>query len=108
MDTLLKAIADPRRRDIIRLTWSRELAAAEIAEYFPDVTRSAVSQHISVLRKTGVLHERREGTRRLYVVNHGEIAKLRAFLDGFWNDSLERLRDLAEVSEQQKRKERHD
>lgn len=103
MDTLLKAIAEPKRRDIIRLVWSRELAAAEIAEYFPDVTRSAISQHLTVLRKNGVIHERREGTRRLYSVNRGEIIKLRAFLDSFWSDSLERLRDIAEVSELQKR-----
>jgi DNA-binding transcriptional ArsR family regulator len=103
VDTLLKAIAEPKRRDIIRLVWSRELAAAEIAEYFPDVTRSAISQHLTVLRKNGVIHERREGTRRLYSVNRGEIIKLRAFLDSFWSDSLERLRDIAEVSELQKR-----
>ena len=103
MDTLLKAIAEPKRRDIIRLVWARELAAAEIAEYFPDVTRSAISQHLTVLRKNGVIHERREGTRRLYSVNRGEIIKLRAFLDSFWSDSLERLRDLAQVSELQKR-----
>jgi DNA-binding transcriptional ArsR family regulator len=103
VDTLLKAIAEPKRRDIIRLVWARELAAAEIAEYFPDVTRSAISQHLTVLRKNGVIHERREGTRRLYSVNRGEIIKLRAFLDSFWSDSLERLRDLAQVSELQKR-----
>jgi|ERR1017187_1463998 DNA-binding transcriptional ArsR family regulator len=102
MDTLLKAIAEPKRRDIIRLIWSRELPAAEIAEYFPDVTRSAISQHLSVLKKNGVIHERREGTRRLYSVNRSEIVKLRAFLDSFWSDSLERLRDLAEQSPQQK------
>src|ERR1019366_10447164 len=99
MDPLLKAIAEPKRRDIIRLVWARELAAAEIAEYFPDVTRSAISQHLTVLRKNGVIHERREGTRRLYSVNRGEIIKLRAFLDSFWSDSLERLRDLAEATE---------
>jgi DNA-binding transcriptional ArsR family regulator len=95
MDALLRAIADSRRRDIIRLTWARELAAAEIADYFPDVTRSAISQHLTVLRHTGLLHERREGTRRLYSVNRGEIVKLRAFLDSFWSDSLEQLRDFS-------------
>lgn len=94
----MKAIAEPKRRDIIRLIWARELPAAEIAEYFPDVTRSAISQHLSVLKKNGVIHERREGTRRLYCVNRSEIAKLRAFLDSFWSDSLERLRDISEQS----------
>jgi DNA-binding transcriptional ArsR family regulator len=101
VDTLLRAIAEPKRRDIIRLVWARELAAAEIAEYFPEVTRSAISQHLTVLRTNGVLHERREGTRRLYSVNRSEIIKLRAFLDSFWSDSLERLRDVAESDQQQ-------
>jgi DNA-binding transcriptional ArsR family regulator len=102
MDTVLRAIADPKRRDIIRLVWARELAAAEIADYFPDVTRSAISQHLSVLKRNGILQERREGTRRLYIVNRGEIVKLRAFLDSFWSDSLERLRDLAEATQRNK------
>ncbi len=96
MDALLRAIAESKRRDIIRLTWARELAAAEIADYFPDVTRSAISQHLSVLKASGILHERREGTRRLYRVNRGEIVKLRAFLESFWSDSLERFHDLDE------------
>lgn len=96
VDELLKAIAETKRRDIIRLVWARELPAAEIAEYFPDVTRSAISQHLGVLKSNGIVHERREGTRRLYSVNRGEIVKLRAFLDSFWSDGLERLRDLGE------------
>src|ERR1019366_10495775 len=102
MDPLLKAIAEPKRRDIIRLIWSRELPAAEIAEYFPDVTRSAISQHLGVLKKNGIIHERREGTRRLYCVNRSEVVKLRAFLDSFWSGSLERLRDLPEDTQRTK------
>jgi DNA-binding transcriptional ArsR family regulator len=102
VDTVLKAIADSKRRDIIRLVWARELGAAEIADYFPDVTRSAISQHLSVLKRNGILQERREGTRRFYCVNRGEIVKLRAFLDSFWSDSLERLRDLSEATQQTK------
>lgn len=90
-------MADAKRRDIIRLVWARELRAAEIADYFPDVTRSAISQHLSVLKATGVLHERREGTSRLYSVNRGEIVKLRAFVDSFWSDGLERMRDLTRL-----------
>ncbi len=99
MDALLRAIAESKRRDIIRLTWARELAAAEIADYFPDVTRSAISQHLSVLKGSGILHERRDGTRRLYRVNRGEIVKLRAFLESFWTDGLERFHDLDKTIE---------
>lgn len=79
--------------------WSEELPAADIAAHFPLVTRSAISQHLGVLRRTGLVHERRDGTRRLYSANHKEFVKLREFLDSFWTDSLERLRDLAESNQ---------
>lgn len=99
---MLRTVGEPRRCEIIRLVWSDELAAAEIASHFPDVTRSAISQHLGVLRRSGLLNERRDGTRRLYTVNQGELAKLKAFIDSFWTTSLEKLRDLAESSEQMK------
>jgi DNA-binding transcriptional ArsR family regulator len=102
VDTLLKTLAEPKRCEIVRLVWSEELAAADIASHFPTVTRSAISQHLGVLRRSGLVSERREGTRRMYSVNRREVARLREFLDSFWTDSLEKLRDLAESSEQMK------
>jgi DNA-binding transcriptional ArsR family regulator len=102
VDTLLKTLAEPKRCEIVRLVWSEEKAAADIASHFPDVTRSAISQHLGVLRRSGLVKERREGTRRLYSVDHREVVRLRSFLDSFWTDSLERLRDLAESSESMK------
>lgn len=101
MNTLLKTLGDEKRCEIVRLVWSDEMAATEIAAHFPDVTRSAISQHLTVLRRAELLRERRDGTRRLYCVNHGELAKLRTFLDSFWTSSLERLRDLAEAKERE-------
>jgi DNA-binding transcriptional ArsR family regulator len=100
VDAALKAFAEPRRREILRLVWSQELPAAHIAARFDDVTRSAVSQHLAVLRDTALVLERRDGTRRLYRANHEEMAKLRAFLDDYWTGSLERLRDLSEAAQQ--------
>jgi DNA-binding transcriptional ArsR family regulator len=102
MDTLLRTLGDERRCEILRLVWSQELPATQIAAHFPDVTRSAISQHLSVLRRHGLVNERRDGTRRLYAANQVELAKLRAFLDSFWTDGLERLRDLAEATEAEK------
>lgn len=102
MEAALKALAEPRRRDILRLVWDDELAAARIAAQFQDVTRSAVSQHLSVLREAELVIERREGTRRLYQANHAQMDKLRTFLDGFWNGSLQRLQELAETAERAK------
>lgn len=99
MDTALKALAEPRRREILRLVWSAELPATDIASHFNEVTRSAVSQHLGVLRKAHLVIERRDGTRRLYRADHTEMARLRSFLDQFWTDSLLRLRDAAEAAE---------
>jgi DNA-binding transcriptional ArsR family regulator len=102
MDTAFKALAEPRRREILRLVWTSELPAAEIAARFDDVTRSAVSQHLSVLREAELVIERRDGTRRLYRANHVQMERLRRFLDEYWNTSLQNLQDLAESAEREK------
>jgi DNA-binding transcriptional ArsR family regulator len=102
MDAALKALAEPRRREIVRLVWSEELPATAIASRFAEVTRSAISQHLGVLRDAGLVCERREGTRRFYRSNHHEMARLRAFLDDYWTTGLERLRDAAEAAEARK------
>ncbi len=99
---MLKILGERKRCEIVRLVWSEELPAAEIAARFPDVTRSAISQHLGVLRNSGLLTERRDGVRRLYSANQAEMGKLREFLDSFWSQSLVRLRDLAESAEQAK------
>ncbi len=105
MDVALKALAEPRRREILPLVCTRELPATEIAAHFDDVTRPAVSQRLKVLREAKVIDERREGTRRLYRVNQVEMAKLRDFLDEYWASGLGRLRDVSEIAEQQKHRQ---
>lgn len=102
MDTALKALAEPRRQEILRLIWSEELPASTIAGHFGDVTRSAISQHLGVLRQVGLVTERRDGTRRLYRADRTEMMRLRTFLDAFWTDSLDRLRDAAEAAQSRK------
>jgi DNA-binding transcriptional ArsR family regulator len=103
VDAVLKALAEPRRREILRLVWSQELPATEIASRVGTVTRSAISQHLSVLREAGLVTERREGTRRLYRSDRVQMARLRQFLDEYWTSGLERLRDVVEESERTKR-----
>ena len=105
MDTALKALAEPRRREILRLVWDRELAATSIAEHFGDVTRSAISQHLGVLKAADLVSERRDGTRRLYQARQDEMRKLRDFLDDYWTTGLERLRDAAEAAQREKEAE---
>jgi DNA-binding transcriptional ArsR family regulator len=101
VDAALKALAEPRRREILRLVWTHELPATSIADHFGEVTRSAISQHLGVLKAAGLVTERRDGTRRLYQARQDEMRKLRDFLDGFWTTSLDRLRDVAEASQRE-------
>ncbi len=102
MDAALKALAEPRRREILRLVWTRELPATSIADHFGDVTRPAISQHLGVLKEAGLVTERRDGTRRLYQARREEMRKLRDFLDDYWTTGLEQLRDAAEAAQRDK------
>ncbi len=95
-DETLRALAEPRRRAILRLVTRDELAAGEIAAAF-DVTRTAVSQHLTVLKNAGLLAERRDGTRRLYRARPEGLAGLRQFLDEMWGASLDVARRLVEA-----------
>ncbi len=95
-DEALRALAEPRRRAILRLVAHTELPAGQIAEAF-DVTRTAVSQHLSVLKNAGLLHERRDGTRRLYRARPEGLAGLQAFLDQMWATSLQTAARLVEA-----------
>ena len=102
MDVALKAIADPRRREILRLVWSKELPASDIASHFHDVTRSAISQHLGVLRNANFVCERRDANRRLYRANVKEIQDLRTSLDQYWSGGLSRLKSAAEAAQRKK------
>jgi DNA-binding transcriptional ArsR family regulator len=85
-----------RRRAILRLVAHDELAAGEIAAAF-EVTRPAVSQHLTVLKQAGLISERRDGTRRLYRARADGLDGLRRMLDEMWASSLDVARRLAEA-----------
>ncbi|WP_214401717.1 ArsR/SmtB family transcription factor [Pseudonocardia lacus] len=95
-DEALKALAEPRRRAILRLVAHEELPAGRIAEEF-EVSRTAVSQHLGVLKAAGLLHERRDGTRRLYRARPEGLVGLQSFLDQMWAGSLDTARRLVEA-----------
>lgn len=103
MDRVARALAAPRRREILGLVRDDELSAGEIASRF-DVSRPAISQHLSALREAGLLSERRDGTRRLYRAQPEALAGLRDFLNEFWTDRLERLKLAAELEQQRRDK----
>ena len=105
MDLVLQAIAEPRRREILMLIRTGELASGDIAAHF-DVTRPAISQHLQVLTAAGLVSVRKDGTRRLYQARPEGLADLRAFLESFWDDRLLQLKQAAKA--EQRRIEQHD
>jgi DNA-binding transcriptional ArsR family regulator len=94
MDSL-QAVAEHRRRQILRLVWDQERSAGEIAGRF-DISFPAVSQHLAVLRQAGLVNLRAEGRHRYYRAAKSEMGPLRRTLEAMWADSLDRLASLVE------------
>ena|SRR2546423_870615 len=105
MEAALRALAEPHRREILRLVGEEELPAGRIAEHF-DVSGPAISQHLRVLKEAGLVTERRDGTRRLYRARPEGLRDVRAFLESFWDEQLVTLKHAAEWEERRKRRGR--
>ncbi len=99
----IQALSNETRFEIVKLVRGREMAAGTIARRF-QLTRPAVSQHIGVLREAGLIHERRVGAKRLYVVRQEGFNELVVFVEGFWRPRLRRLKLAAEAAERSKAK----
>jgi DNA-binding transcriptional ArsR family regulator len=100
------ALAQPKRREILRLLAGRELTAGEIASHF-SVTQPAISQHLKILKDVELLNERREGTKRVLSVRAQGFEDLQKFLAELLPGRLERLKELAEEEERDGRDARH-
>jgi DNA-binding transcriptional ArsR family regulator len=92
----LQVIAARQRLRILELLWDQELAAGDIAAQF-EVSWSAVSQHLRVLRTAGFIVQRREGTSRIYRADKAALGTLRAVVEEHWRQGLGRVKDLAEA-----------
>lgn len=95
----------PCRREILDLIRSGELSAGGVADHFPDVTRPAISQHLKVLEKAGLVQVRRQGTSRLYRARPEGMQELQRYLEGFWDERLAKLKSVIEANE---RRPKHD
>ena len=98
MPDLLAVLSEPRRRDILRLVWSQERSAGDIAGRFA-VTFGAVSQHLRVLRDAGLVSVERRGKERWYRARRQAIAPLRGYLERQWHGRLETLKARADADE---------
>lgn len=95
------ALGDPTRRAIFRRIAHSPCAVGEIARAMP-ISRPAVSQHLRVLKEAGLVSDRAEGTKRIYTVDVGGLAKLRTDLDHFWTGALAAFKAVVEGNDKEK------
>lgn len=84
----LTALGDPTRRAIFECLAQRPRPVGELADALP-VSRSAVSQHLKVLKDAGLVTDDASGTRRIYRLNPEGVAAMRDQLDTYWNRALD-------------------
>ena len=92
-----EALGDPTRRRIFELLHGGPRSVGELAESLP-VSRPAVSQHLRVLEEAGLVHVRKEGTRRFYGLDARGVRALRDYFDDFWGAALDSFKHAAERS----------
>src|SRR5512135_15408 len=90
----LDALGNPVRREILVRLRAKPATAGEIAARFP-VSRPAISRHLAMLRRAGLVTLEREGARKVYAVRLEGFLPVRSYLDGFWDIALARLEKLA-------------
>lgn len=96
---LLAAVASPRRREILRLLWERDLTSGAIHQAMPDVTFGAVSLQLKVLLGVGLVESRTDRQFRVYHLRRETLGPLGSMLEQMWTDSLWRLKLAAELEE---------
>ncbi|KUI27251.1 ArsR family transcriptional regulator [Mycobacterium sp. IS-1742] len=102
VDAAWEAMADRTRRTIVERLALGPCAVGELAHDLP-VSRPAVSQHLKVLKRAGLVHDRPDGTRRVYQLDPSGLAAMRADLDRFWIHALAGFKEIAERREGQDR-----
>lgn len=93
-DRLLDVLAEPTRRGILERLAEHPSSVSDIARELP-ISRSAVSQHLQVMKSAGLVTDHAEGTRRIYRVDPDALAIIRAYFDSFWQRSLSAFQDAA-------------
>jgi len=100
MSSALKIVAEPRRQEILALVWERERKVSEIVDAV-NVTFSAVSQHLRILRDARLVRLRKEGREHYYRADKEALGPLAAYLETLWASRLAALKGLAEAEERE-------
>lgn len=95
VEEIFKALAAPQRQHILRLVRDEPLSVGEIASEC-DASQQAVSHHLQVLKEAGLVAVKRDGQRRLYVVDPDGFESVGAFVAELWPTGLEKLKTTIE------------
>ncbi|MDR7071680.1 ArsR/SmtB family transcription factor [Fictibacillus barbaricus] len=98
---VFKAIADPTRREVLRLLSENERPISEIADHF-DITRTAVTKHLQILTDAELIKGRKEGREKIYHLNPEPLTEVQQWLsyyEKFWSNKLSILKHIVENSE---------
>lgn len=104
-ERVLDALGDPTRRMVFARLRGRARSVGELSDGM-HVSRSAVSQHLKVLKDARLVTDRAEGTKRLYAVDPRGIEAVRDWLDGFWDETLAAFKHAAESEAAKEKKAR--
>jgi len=88
-------LADATRRAVFEALVLQPQSVGELAANLP-VSRPAVSQHLKVLQKAGLVQHAREGTRNIYQVDQAGLATMRTYLEALWSEALSSLKAASE------------
>lgn len=95
-DDVFAALANPARREVLRLLLDGPMAAGDLAGRFT-MARPSLSEHLRVLREAGLVSERRQGRNRVYTLDVAPLEEVSTWLtpyEQFWRTKLSNLRDL--------------
>ena len=101
-EAAIKALAEPNRVEILRITRDQPLSVGDIAAHF-EISLQAVSQHLQVLKEAGLVSEQRDGARRLYAVEPDGLEAVRQFVEDLWPARISRRKRLAQTKARNKR-----
>lgn len=99
---VFQAIADPTRREVLRLLAEKELPISEITSHFP-MSRTAVTKHLNVLSEAELVSGRKVGREKLYRLQPEPLTELKewlSFYEQFWTNKLSILKHIVEKKEE--------
>lgn len=95
---VFQAIADPTRREVLRLLAEKERPISEISAHFP-ISRTAISKHLHILSEAELVKGKKAGRERIYHLQPEPLTELKKWLsyyEQFWNNKLQKLKYIVE------------